>query len=267
MPEQRSKIDSTKILDSALEMDGTIAPYFNYFDTDYSATNMAYLWQQGAREIVGLKRHWESVHREVIPRSERYRIWVPWFREVLKHDNELGEIQEKVLGGFNDIPCIYTYSQTTGEPIKPKPTPKWDVHQMLHKLGMRMVEFQSQNGNLQGYSHGTELAVSPIAANRLKTIIHEAGHIALGHTLAHTYEEYHTTRGVMEFQAEGVAYVVLNLLGVMDEQTARFSRGYIRHWLRNKKPPEQAVRQVLTVADRILRSGRVTVGDTLEPSI
>ena len=128
---------------------------------------------------------------------------------------------------------------------------------MLGKLGMRMVEFDSQNGNLQGYSRGVEIAVSPIAARPDKTALHEAGHIALGHTLAHTYEHYHIDRGVMEFQAEAVAYIVLNLLGVMDEETARFSRGYVRHYLRNEKPPEQAVRQVLTVADRVVRAGRV----------
>jgi hypothetical protein len=102
-----------------------------------------------------------------------------------------------------------------------------------------------------------ELAVSPIAGDRLKTLIHEAGHIALGHTLGHRWEEYRHPRGIMEYQAETVAYLVLNLMGVMDEQTARYSRGYTRHWLRDEKPPEQAVRQVLTVADRIWRAGRI----------
>jgi hypothetical protein len=128
---------------------------------------------------------------------------------------------------------------------------------MLGRLGMRQVEYQSSSGNMQGYSHGVELAVSPIAANPLKTLIHEAGHITLGHTLPHAWEDYQAHKGLKEFQAEGVAYVVLNLLGVMDEETARYSRGYIRHYLQNEKPPEQAVRQVLTVADRIWRAGRV----------
>jgi len=43
----------------------------------------------------------------------------------------------------------------------------------------------------------------------------------------------------------------------MDEQTARYSRGYLHHWLRGEKPPEQAARQVLAAADRIWRAGRL----------
>jgi hypothetical protein len=258
----KNKPEPSQILDGMLEMDGTIAPYYSYV-YDYTATNVAYLWQQRAREIVDKKSHWQSVNREPIPGSERYRIWVPWIGTVPHPDGEEGETLE-VLGGWNDVPCIYTLSQTTGEPIKPKPVPKWDVQRMLGRLGMRMVAFESQSGNLQGYSHGKEIALSPIAANPLKTIIHEAGHVALGHTLPHSYEDYQTHRAIKEYQAEGVAYVVLNLLGIMDAETARYSRGYIRHYLREEHPPEQATRQVPTVADRILKAGRVAVAGAVE---
>lgn len=274
MSEQKNRLDSAKILDSLLdtEAEGAIAPYYSYFGDGYSATNMIYLLIQGAHEIVGLKRHWQSVNREPIPGSRRYRIWVPWFRNIVKFDPDTGEEKpERILGGFNDVPCIYTLSQTTGEPIKPKPSPGWDAQQMISQMGMRQVAFESQFGGLQGYSRGTELAVSPIAADPLNTIIHEAGHIALGHTLGHTYEEFHTTRGVMEFQAQAAAYVVQTLIGIMDEETARYSRGYVRHWLHDEQPPEQAYRQVLTVADRIWRAGRIggmaVAGDVEEPTV
>jgi hypothetical protein len=63
-----------------------------------------------------------------------------------------------------------------------------------------------------------------------------------------------------EFHAEAVSYVVLNLLGVMDEETARYSRGYIQHYLEGERPPENAIRQVFTAADRILKSGRIVSG-------
>jgi hypothetical protein len=268
MAGEQNKLDSAKILDGLLDTqaESAIAPYYSYFGEPYSATNMAYLFIQGAREIVGLKRQWQSVGREPFPNAwrNRYRIWVPWFRQIVKLDPDTGEEKpEKVLGGFNDVACIYTYSQTTGEAIKPKPTPKWDVLQMIGRLGMRQVGFESHFGGLQGYSRGTELAVSPIAADPLNTSIHEAAHIALGHTLGHTYEELHAPRGVMEFQAQAVAYVVQCLIGVMDEETALYSRGYIRHWLHDEHPSEQACRQVLTVADRIWRAGRVAVDDTI----
>jgi hypothetical protein len=73
----------------------------------------------------------------------------------------------------------------------------------------------------------------------------------------------------MEFQSEAIAYVVLKELGVMDEETASSSRSYVRHWLRDEKPPEQAVRQVLVGADCILKAGRLAisgVADELSPT-
>lgn len=75
----------------------------------------------------------------------------------------------------------------------------------------------------------------------------------------------------MEFQAQAAAYVVQTLIGIMDEETARYSRGYVRHWLHDEQPPEQAYRQVLTVADRIWRAGRIggmaVAGDVEEPTV
>lgn len=258
MAESKSKIDPVKTLDEALELEGEVAAYYSYFGDPYSLTNMAYLNAQGAHEIVGLKRQWESVGREPLPDAwkHRYKIWVPWFRQIIDPDDPEGA-PKKVLGGFNDVRCIYTYSQTSGEPIEPKPTPDWDIEQVITALGMRRVPFDLQFGGIQGYSIGVELAVSPIAADPLETALHEIGHIACGHTLEHALgaESYH--RGIKEYQAEAVAYLVLHLLGVMDDETARHSRGYLRHWLRDEKPPEAAVRQVLTVADRIWRAGRV----------
>jgi hypothetical protein len=135
---------------------------------------------------------------------------------------------------------------------------------MLGRMAIRMTMFDSQPGNLQGYSHGTEIAVSPIAANPLKTTLHEAGHVLLGHTLQHSLGDENYHHGVNEFQAEAVAYLVLNELGVMDDQTAMHSRGYIRHWLHDEQPPESACRQVLTVADKILRAGRLALTEPEE---
>jgi hypothetical protein len=63
-------------------------------------------------------------------------------------------------------------------------------------------------------------------------------------------------RGIMEYQAEATAYLVMNELELMDEDTASTSRAYIRHWLGSEQPADQAIRQVFTATDRILRAGR-----------
>jgi hypothetical protein len=38
------------------------------------------------------------------------------------------------------------------------------------------------NGNLQGYSFDRKFEVSPVAVYPMKTLLHELGHIVLGHT-------------------------------------------------------------------------------------
>jgi hypothetical protein len=45
----------------------------------------------------------------------------------------------------------------------------------------------------------------------------------------------------------------------MDDETASTSRAFIRHWLKDEQPPNQAIRQVSVVADRILRAGRAVI--------
>jgi hypothetical protein len=161
------------------------------------------------------------------------------------------------LIGFKVVRAVFALSDTEGAELPPIPIPGWDLQAALDKLGIREVPVDNTNGNLQGWSQGVEFAINPIAVNRTKTRFHELAHIMLGHTLPHHYQEYQAHRGMMEFQAEAAAYLVMNELELMDEETASHSRGYIRHWLGSEQPPDQAIRQVFTVADRILRAGRI----------
>lgn len=62
-------------------------------------------------------------------------------------------------------------------------------------------------------------------AQAAKTSLHEAAHVVLGHT--DQPEEYQTHRGLMETEAESVAYVLAGLLGL---DAGPFSIGYIAGW-------------------------------------
>jgi len=124
------------------------------------------------------------------------------------------------------------------------------------------VLFESTDGNLQGYSYGLEFAINPVAINRDKTVAHELGHIVLGHTMPHRQEGESYHRGLMEFEAEATAYLFMNELGLMADETASHSRGYIRHWLQDEQPPEVSIRHVFWAAEAILKAGRVAVEGT-----
>jgi hypothetical protein len=102
-----------------------------------------------------------------------------------------------------------------------------------------------------------EFAINPIAINLKKTIMHELGHIVLGNTMPSQHSEYANHRGPKEFEAEGTAHLVMNELELMDEETASYSRGYVRHWLQNELPPEQTIRRVFRAAEVNLKAGRI----------
>lgn len=256
--ETTTKLDSRQLLDQALEMDGTTAAcYTNFYN--YSLNNQIALYMQGVREIVGTRSQWRGAGREVVKGSESYYIYKPVMVQVPKEGGEDGETVEVFTGRFIKIWPIYTLSQTEGEPVKPPVVPGWSFQQAAAKFGVQVVPFATMNGNLQGYTQGNRIAISPIAANPPKTAAHELMHYLLGHTRPPKAAEYLTHRGRMEAQAEAGAYIILNMLGVMDEKSAQESRGYVRWWLRSEQEPltEQECREVISAADRILRAGRV----------
>src|SRR5215469_16793507 len=217
---------------------------------------------QGIHKPVASFHRWKALGRQVLKGARAKEVIVPVLVNEQPPDDETREDKRQRVSkliGFKVVRAVFPLSATDGAELPPQPTPGWDLATALDTLGIRAVSFENTNGNLQGWSHGTEFAIKPIAINRLKTTYHEIGHIVLGHTLPHHYEDYQAHRGILEFQAEAVSYLVMNELEVMDDETASHSRGSIRHWLSDEQPPDQAIRQVFTAADRILRAGRIEV--------
>jgi antirestriction factor ArdC-like protein len=263
MPE--TKLDWPKLMGEALTAPGNLGNTYSRFH-DYSLTNELLFFIQGIHEPVASYSHWKALGRQVLKGARAKEVIVPVLvsepaLEDETSDETLEEKRERVakLIGFKVVRKVFALSDTEGEEQPEVPTPGWDVQTALDKFGIREVPFDGANGNLQGYSRGLEFAINPIAVNKNKTRFHELAHIVLGHTLPHHFEEYQTHRGIMEFQAEAAAYLVMNELELMDDETASVSRGYIRHWLGSEQPPDQAIRQVFTATDRILRAGRLAV--------
>jgi antirestriction factor ArdC-like protein/uncharacterized protein DUF955 len=257
MPE--TKLDWLKLMGEALTAPGNLGNTYSRFH-DYSITNMFLFMMQGLHEPVASYSRWKALGRQVSKGAKANEVIVPVLvNEKLPEDEPLEEKRERVakLIGFKVVRAVFPLSATEGPEPPDIPIPGWDLQTALGKLGIREVPFDSTNGNLQGYSRGLEFAINPIAVKRDKTVAHELGHIVLGHTLPHHYELYQTHRGIMEFQAEATSYLIMNELELMDDETASISRGYIKHWLKDEQPPDQAIRQVFTAADRILRAGRV----------
>jgi N-terminal domain of anti-restriction factor ArdC len=257
MATEQIKLDWNTLLDEALTAPGNLGNVYNRFH-DYSLTNNLLFLMQGIREPVASFKTWKSLGRHVVAGSRAKEVIVPVLVNEPAEDEPLEEKRKQVarLIGFKVVRAVFALSDTDGEYLPPPEPQEWSKTRALGNLGIREVYFDQVNGNLQGWSRGLEFAINPMAVHPNKTTFHELGHIVLGHTLPHHYEEYTSHKGVMEFQAEATAYLLMNELELMDDETASHSRGYIRHWLGEEQPPDQAIRQVFTAADRILRAGR-----------
>lgn len=269
----QTRIDWNKLLDEALTAPGNLTGVYDRF-WDYSFGNMMLFMMQGIHEPVASFSRWKSLGRHVIRGSKAKEVIVPILVNepapeasssgLDESDQSIAEKRERVarLIGFKAVRAVFPLSDTKGKDLPPVEIPGWNEDAALAKLGISQVPFDSTNGNLQGWSRGVQFAINPVAVNRMKTKFHEWGHIVLGHTIPHHFEEYQAHRGVMEFQAEATSYLLMNELELMDEETAAHSRGYIKHWLGEEQPPDQAIRQVFTAADRILRAGRIAVAES-----
>lgn len=257
-----TKVDWPSLMNEALTAPGSLGNTYSRFH-DYSIGNMMLFLFQGLHEPVASASTWKSLGRQITNWSARSEVIVPRLITEKPPEDESGkEKRERVsrLIGFKVVRAVFPLSATEGDELPEVKTLGWDLQTALSRLGIKQAVFESTNGNLQGYSHGLEFAINPVAANPTKTRFHELAHIVLGHTLPHHFEEYQAHRGVLEFQAEATAYLCMNELEVMDDETASVSRAYIKHWLADEQPPDQAIRQVFVAVDRILRSGRITEG-------
>lgn len=246
-----NNIEWDRLLEEAMTMPGALGATYSRF-YQYSFMNQIALFMQGVTGPVATYKRWQEMDRHVIKGSKAKAILRPlMFNEI----NEQGEKEQKVRG-FKWQNSVFEVSDTEGADLPEYQPPEWNRTLALGTLGIQQVAFQQLNGNIQGYSSEKVVAINPVAAYPFKTLLHEVGHIVLKHTTADGLAEYQSHRGLMEFQAEGTAYLAMNELNALDQMNAGESRAYIQHWLKKEEPDAKAIRQVFTATDRILKAGR-----------
>lgn len=63
------------------------------------------------------------------------------------------ETDETVVVSFHWKPCWFVLSQTDGADIALTALPEWDATRALAQLNITRGEFQTMDGNAQGYAH------------------------------------------------------------------------------------------------------------------
>ncbi|THG30700.1 ArdC-like ssDNA-binding domain-containing protein [Naasia lichenicola] len=242
---------SRELLEGLLTLPGSTGESYRRFH-NYSPRNIGFLALQGCPpEPVATFKKWQELGRQVQRGEKAYSILRPIQIRIEDAKTE----QVKLIKRFKVVRALFAVSQTDGEELPAYEPPEWSTERALGKLGISLVPFQNFDGNIGGYARGKEIAINPVAPFPLRTTIHEISHVEHGHTTPEHLQLYAGHRGTYEFEAEASAYVTLNEIGALDEQTATVSRGYVQGWLGEQEPAEESLRRVLNVSTRVLEAG------------
>lgn len=243
-------VDWRVLLTEAMTMPGQLGETYCRFYR-YSFQNQILLWLQGVTEPCAPFKAWIGLGRVPVKGGGR-AVLHP--RPIRKVNEETGE-KETVAMRFVMRRSTFPYSNTVGPDVEWPELPAWDGERAAAMLDVERVAFELIDGNTQGYSVGRKFAVSPVAVYPMKTLFHELGHIVLGHTADCREGESPCSRGVAEFQAESVAYLLAHELD-LGQWAPDESRAYIQNWLGDEQVTDRHIREVFTAVDKILAAGR-----------
>jgi len=206
---------------------------------DYSFANTRLIWAQSLAHgftpsrVAGY-RAWQQLGRQVKKGERGLQILAPVIRTVI-NDNT-GEEERRVVG--YRVVHVFDIAQTEGELLPEVSTTlvqgDLPVHwgQVTRLIGDTGFRLQVADLNRLGEANGiTDWARRDVVvraglpgAQRFKTAVHELAHIRLHEP---TSGDRPACRGVVEVEAESVAYMVCAALGI---DSAGYSLPYVASW-------------------------------------
>ena len=155
--------------------------------------------------------------------------------------NPIKELKEIQIQSFR-IVCVFDIEQTTGKPL-PKLAEELKTHldnakdleKAIHSVATCPIEFDLMPDSVNGYYdtsvHKIVIRKGMATAQTIKTMVHELAHSRL-HDESHEADNKLKDRATMEVEAESVAFVVCQHLGI---DTAEYSFGYLASWSENQE--------------------------------
>lgn len=200
---------------------------------------------------------WQTLGR-VVKRGERaLTLCMPITRKRRDEDSD----DEHAFTTFVHRARWFVLSQTIGSELGPTTIPEWDAEQALAALSIERIAFDKTDGNVQGFASARQIAINPVAQLPHKTLFHEVAHVLLHTSEGSFTDTEQTPRNLREVEAEAVALLCCEALGL---EGADYARGYIQNWLHEGTAynadaiPEKSAQKILRAADQILRAGRPT---------
>jgi antirestriction protein ArdC len=242
------------LLHQALTTPGLLHEAYQYFHHYSTGNQLLALWQCHKRQLsvgpLNTYQGWKRLGRQVRKGEKAIKLCMPV--TIKRKQDQKGE-EDEVFTRFIYRPNWFVLSQTNGATAyELPPIPAWNKEAALRTLGIVEIPFEHLNGNIQGYARENNIAISPLAALPHKTMFHELGHILLGHTKEKDFEEEATPRHLREAEAETVALLCIETLGL---DGGIYSRGYVQHWLEGETIPERSAQKIFNATDKILKAG------------
>jgi antirestriction protein ArdC len=247
-----------ELLKEAVTKKGVLSSCYSRFHR-YSFANQIWAWAQSCEMNIPLApiatlKQWNAMGRKVKKGASAIFLNMPVMIDVKDPitKEKTGEVKQLFMPRKN----WFFLSQTEGDDyVQEEKIAEWDKDIALKNLNIDEVPFTLADGNCQGYAEGRSIAINPVAILPHKTRFHEIAHIVLGHTLEHKMADSELTpRDIREVEAESVAYILCQLLGLKGEEE---SRGYIQSWLKDKDIEDASARKIFSAVDKILKSGQI----------
>lgn len=230
-------------ISSYLETD-TFKNYLNFVSKfhKYSHKNVQLLLDQNPNttHVAGFKK-WKELGRTVNKGAKALYVYAPGSKIVRDKKGEpvKDEKGQVIKEKFFFLTPVFDVSQTNGEPL-PKPihdlegnfeTPEQfvKVFKAIENISPVPIKVEEIQGSARGYYHkvNKEIVVKTGLGEimTLKTLIHEVTHAKLHADSTASFGD--TEYSQHEFEAESVAYIVSNHLGI---DTGDYSFGYLSSW-------------------------------------
>ncbi|MDE3180189.1 MAG: DUF1738 domain-containing protein [Acidobacteriota bacterium] len=248
------------LLDEAVSKPGFIHQAYSRFHNYSLGNQLLALFQCFEREIapgpLASFMKWKQLGRRV-RKGERALILcmpLPCQRtRTVKKDDGTEQEEEFTYTHYTYKAHWFVLSQTEGAEYQVPAIPEWNEEQALAALKIERIPFEDLNGNCQGYAQrGGKIAINPLASLPFKTLCHELAHSVLHCAEGDMADTDQTPRSVAEVEAEAVALLCCESLGLPG---AEFSRGYIQSWAKGEAISERSAQRIFHAADRILKAG------------
>jgi len=257
--ERHEEIQFRQLLDEAVTKPGTLMRAYSLF-WNYSLGNQILAMIQANRRGIPLGpiasyNRWKELGRHVKRGEKAIELCMPVTckRTLTEKGQDGNDIETDVtFKRFVFRRNWFMLAQTDGAPFQMPAIPAWDRARALATLNVEEIPFEMLNGNCQGYAKGCQIAINPLAQLPAKTTFHELAHIQLGHTTEAVHDAESLPRNLKEVEAEGVALLCLESLGM---DGAEYCRGYIQNWLQGATIPERSAQKIFSAADKILKAG------------